>query len=199
MSTPYAGTATFPATIPVLADGDAADAGTWGPALEGLADRTIYLRSPGVSLARLHPMTLVGETGFALSAALISQTASSGLFNLMLSLPHGATLTQLEFSVDGAGGHGGVLPTMPVFTFYSVAATGAQTTIATVTDTSANTGIYEAEHKITSGVLATVIDAAAARYSIRFVGEGGGSYQAGLTINSLKMTFTVADTDQGAA
>lgn len=45
MPTPYAGTNTFPATVDVVDDGDAASAsGIAAPALEGLADRTIFLR-----------------------------------------------------------------------------------------------------------------------------------------------------------
>lgn len=43
MSNPYAGADTFPATIPVLDDGDPPVAATWAPALEGLADRTVFL------------------------------------------------------------------------------------------------------------------------------------------------------------
>jgi hypothetical protein len=45
MSSTYAGANTFPATITVLDDGDAANAASVAPALEGLADRTAYLQT----------------------------------------------------------------------------------------------------------------------------------------------------------
>ena len=46
MSTPYAGNpANFPATIPILSDGDTPAAATWAVPYEGLADRTAWLEA----------------------------------------------------------------------------------------------------------------------------------------------------------
>lgn len=52
MSTTYAGTATYPATITTPDDGDPANVLSVNPAFEGLADRTAYLK------ARNHLLTV---------------------------------------------------------------------------------------------------------------------------------------------
>ncbi len=44
MSTTYAGTATFPASITIPSDGDTRDAASVNVGAEGLADRTVYLK-----------------------------------------------------------------------------------------------------------------------------------------------------------
>lgn len=88
MSNPYAGADDFPATIPVLDDADPPEAATWAPALEGLADRTVYLLArqfPGgiVSVAHTEQTpaseTTVLENGIDDSGLYVNLASMSGL------------------------------------------------------------------------------------------------------------------------
>lgn len=88
MSSNYAGNpASFPATIPVLDDGDPPEAGTWAPALEGLTDRTANLddRLDGLEAVAPDVFTSAGGTRTLTNDLTVTTaTAKKWLFNLVV-------------------------------------------------------------------------------------------------------------------
>lgn len=148
--------------------------------------------SPSRSLVKYLPVAMgnVQSTGYFVQAA----TTDRMWWNL--DLPVGCTIVSIEFGVDGAAGHGGILPTMPyAFLYQQDPSTLTLSSIGSATDTSANTTIYEAFHTVTMTVGAPYY--AATPYFLTFAGESGGSFQAGMTLYWVRANYTLASWDPG--
>jgi hypothetical protein len=100
MATPYAGADTFPATIDVLDDGDAASAsGIGAAAFEALADRTEYLKTRLEMFAGLGG--LWSDTGTAL---IVTSTAPTANYTKVSEVTMASLLPGDHLDVD-AGVH----------------------------------------------------------------------------------------------
>lgn len=113
-----------------------------------------------------------------------------------LAVPPGDTLENVFVRLNGAPGHGGVLPTtMPVVSIVRSAIDGTLTTLASTTDSSGSAAAYETSHNVlldsgtvTFGampILATVNPL----YCV-VIGESGGSAVVGLELSSLTGNIT---------
>lgn len=170
---PYAGDPTnFPATIPVLDDGDDAEAATLAPALEGLKDAVEFLKRsatvPGDTLQL--PMVPVYNasdrfvyawlTGYG-SGWRQDSVASAGL--LVFEIPN--DIRYFEFSsidvrVNGGTGRAGFTFTKPKVHLFQQLDTGDgsdPTLLASVTDPSPDLTAYEQEHTITLAAGGTIV------------------------------------------
>lgn len=99
-----------------------------------------------------------------------------------LALPPGDDIlgvsVVLHGTIGSAGSHGALPALMPQIALISVDSSGTQTTIATVTDSSASTGAYDANHTVvlTPGSPETVSGSNA--YYVLVLGEAGSNSQA---------------------
>lgn len=170
---PYAGDPTnFPTTIPVLDDGDDAEAATLAPALEGLKDAVAFLKRsasvPGDTLQL--PMLPVYNasdrfvyawlTGYG-SGWRQDSVASAGA--LVFEIP--PDIRYFEFSaidvrVDGGTGRAGFTFTKPKVHLYRQLDIGDGSDpalVASVTDPSVDLAAYEQPHTITLALGGTEI------------------------------------------
>lgn len=125
-------------------------------------------------------------------------TASGGTLWIALEgLPHNNVLSTLSLRWIGATGHSafpGGAPVMPSITLYRIDQDGTQTSIATVSDTSASAGAYEAAHSITLSSITHTIDRTLYRYVLEVAGETGANFISGG--KALGLIATVAMTSQ---
>lgn len=119
MSSTYSGVDTFPATVTLPDDGDAADAASVDAPMEGLADRTIFLlnqrRRPVLQALGSIPFFTAGAFDQVGYSGLITSGSVGAAAFFPLALDHDATVTIVEvrFIPAGAGGRGGNLPGTP--------------------------------------------------------------------------------------
>jgi hypothetical protein len=201
MSSPYAGADSFPGTVAVLDDGDPPDAATWAPALEGLADRTIFLRNRllGTEAGDEVPISMIAGPGSTVNFTWDSpdmqwrqdSVASAGVlwFDMSTVLPKSGVLTQLELFFAGAPGHaafpGGAPATMPKLSLWRKHAqtAGAATSLGTATDASATEAIYEGVHGLSiTGLTEAISHSSDNRYYLTFEGETGANSIVGLIL-----------------
>lgn len=196
MTTPYTGddTGALDHDYDLIIDGDAAEAATWRPSLEQLADNIARLNvlKPGLSVVSggtierfrfEHPApirdplmgtspTWVIDGPYSETAAGVA-TASRQAILMPCRVPHGATLTGVTFYCDPAGAHGGLPSDMPrVLLVRLTPASGAVSTLETATDTSPNLGAYEVFHAVTGSSWQQTIDRETYAYYYRLECEG---------------------------
>ncbi len=118
--------------------------------------------------------------------------ASAGLLQIEIqdALSNGNVIKTITARFDGATG--GTLPAvMPILKLYRVSLDGAETQIATVSDTSASNVIYTAPHDISLSGISHTIDKATNRSFVALLGGTGGGAATGSFLLSLKLTQTV--------
>lgn len=125
-------------------------------------------------------------------------TASGGTLDIHLEeLPHANVLQTLTLRWIGAASHAafpGGAPVMPSINLYRIDQDGTETSIASVSDTSATAGAYEAAHSITLSSITHTIDRTLYRYVLVVTGETGGNFIA--NAKALGVVATVAVTSQ---
>jgi len=199
----------------VVSDGDGPlEAADVAVALEVLLDRTQFLNkliARGLAFQEQSVTRVIQGTPWSYSGwspdipangSNWTVPSAQGILWIPLTLPHGATLTEITLYHKGNAGHGafpGGAPTMPVITLLrKVAATGVETTVGTFTDASATAGAYEVIHAITLTGLSEVVDRTQ-QYILKLLGEGGANFIAGETFYCATATFSASQIDIGAA
>jgi hypothetical protein len=187
MSSTYAGTETFAATITIPDDGDPANAASVNAPLEGLADRTVWLREAMKSPA----MIACGAMGFVSAAGrfssefahlnLVTATAVNDSCRLRLSLIHGATVASIDmFFQPISAGRAGNLPTVAVSMALQRSAVTAGVALAALPTTITNASYVPVSYanyingqvKMHTISPAHVVDAEAYEYFLLITDEG---------------------------
>ncbi len=117
----------------------------------------------------------------------IQHQLSAALIIFPLILVPGDTLTSVVIRLNGAvfAGHGGLLPTKPVYTLISVDS-GGSTTIATSSDAAANAAAYDVPHNTTldsgtPGSTLPITVSGSDKYYLLVSGESGANAVADTT------------------
>lgn len=151
----------------------------------------------GIDIHTSHsPYAQGTATDWVCRARNATTTVATGSFaHWMMDAPHGATITGWTIRVIGPTGHAafpGGAPTMPTCRLFYTLNTGLSTGIgASVTDTSATAGAYEAVHSISQTGLSHVVDTSLQRYHLEFGSESGANGLAGTLIVDAYLTVTI--------
>lgn len=124
--------------------------------------------------------------------------ATASFVRYSVDVPNGATITGFKAYFLPAGGHGALPASMPVAQLEVLDNANNSSVFGTTTDTSANTGAYQAFHSITKTGLSVVVDKSTKRYAISIQDETGANSVAGLRATMVEVTFTTTAQDDGA-
>lgn len=137
---------------------------------------------------------------FATNGGLVTADTSGNSAHIALSFPHGSSINAISCYLDPAGGHANLPQNMPTITLRKKAfSNGAVTDIATATDTSVNTTVYQARHSIDIVSLAEVVNLASFQYFLVVVPESGTDSIAGCLFDNVVKQFVVTSLDSGAS
>lgn len=131
--------------------------------------------------------------GFAIDAeGKVTDSGTGAAIVAHFDIPHGVTLNEVHVSINPAGGHGGLSFTKPNFIVTRQdLVTGAFTTIATGTDSTASVGAYEAIHYVSATGLSEAIDRSTKGFKIYMLGEIGGDAENNLVVyGAVKLVYT---------
>lgn len=145
------------------------------------------------------PFVVEADTDVDEYGRVVINTAAGTVVKIPVEVPDGATLTALTLQVIG-GGNADLPAVIPLFRLRTLTiASNSTATSSAATDSSANVGIYNAQHAITLSGLSEVINNETKRYVIEFVSESGANATTGFVVISASATITTAAPDRGAA
>lgn len=192
------GTATWPATLPGPANGDAGNGVNFQDLVQKVANGLVYLRSSPLS-QQILAASAHYVSGFSKVAALetseaYSQDSVVGPETVVIEIPTppaGVTLDSISVKLKGAGGHAWPIGFLPYFQLYtkSVAAMDGNwsAAAAAVTDPSGSAAAYQTVHEILQ--TEDEVMSQGSVYSVRLIGESGANSLVGLVIYSLTVLY----------
>ncbi len=166
----------FGVTTPILVDGDAPSAALWNVPYEAVLDQCaylLYITGPRRSFVSVQEGSMfvfgVGPITFE------SDVEKTKTVYQNLLMPHGATVTAIDFRIAPAN-HAAISGlTLPVITFTKYdAISGSNTTIATASDASVNAVAYSLPHDLTVSSFTEIIDRQKYFYRLSIETETGG-------------------------
>ncbi len=111
-----------------------------------------------------------------------------------LDLPHGATVSQIDFRIAPAGGHGALPATMPELRFNRYHATnGTVVTVGTYDDASGTVMAYETPHDLTLSGLSEIVDRQTYFYRVEIDTEAGLNNVDGCELLTARVKLTTID------
>lgn len=205
MSSNYAGTATYPATVPVTDDADPRNTtAVLAASAEALADRTAFLKGKGgapanggtisVPLIGLEQgvsytgLTSGSGTGYTLDGVHIRFRLKDNAFRVpaTFAVPRLSSgyIFSLNVVIAPDVGHGALPASMPTISLYGVdPLTGAILSTDSLTDSSGTVIAYETQHTLT--VTPTLAAMSARQYYVYFGSEAGVDARTDLIIKAI--------------
>lgn len=172
--------------------------------LDTNVSRTIDRRTTGLDIDSRTGVIRHYANGYASSSSASVfgnswATPSASVMTLFFPLdsPHGATITAVSGWYTAAGAHGAMPATMPIVRLTRfIGSSGATTTVASQTDTTATTGPFETRHEIALTGLSYVVDRTTETPLVLFFSEGGANAVSGALMGGIiKVTYTIAAID----
>ncbi len=203
MSTLYAGNHAFPTPIEIADDGDPAAMAINGAAIEGLADRTVWLRNQ-MRRVRMIP---VGAAAYSVNSgtvtlsytylALVATSVGGAVVKIPLTdLVHSATISAVELIFIPDGGHAAlpaVLPAVTLARFQIVVGNAAAAPGVIVTDSYVPDNLAEYENATFKSIMATtshVVDIEEYVYQVIIEDESGANALAGNTFYAVRVYYS---------
>jgi hypothetical protein len=192
------GTATWPATLPCPANGNADNAINNIDMLQRIANGLVYLRSSQFTVNLLassaHYLNDFSQVAAMEQAEALQQDAVAGVELFKLALPTPATglsIDAISLKLKGAGGHAWPLGFVPFFQLYSKAMSAMDgawgAAAAAVNDPSGSAVAYQAIHVVEQ--TADVAMSTANAYELRVYGESGANALVGLVVYGATITY----------
>ncbi len=201
MSSTYAGSDTFPTPITIPDDGDAAAMTVLGAAVEGLADRTVFLRSQMkrpvlIQCGSIPFVTFTGTfTPDQNDQSVVTSVAIGGEYRARIAVLDGETISSIDvFFVPDAGPRGGALGTAPKVRLLRLAISAGGTPAApsvVATATYVPDGTYEdSKYKVMTVSPAHAVDAEGYAYYLSIVDEDGANAIVGNAYVAFRVNYS---------